>query len=117
MFSRNLMMFSFMILALIFLPACDVSLRPKKEVNTIIMKPGNPGIILQDIKVTLKHSDPAGTIAELVPIAGWEAMPPEHFEAMMKAIDRLTNRIKVLESWIQKVTEDAAKRGIKLEVP
>ena len=81
------------------------------------MKPGNPGTILEDVKVTLKHSDSSGTIAELVPIAGWEAMPPEHFEAMMRAIDRLTNRIKVLETWAQKIIEDAAKKGIKLETP
>jgi len=64
---------------------CSGTLGPRVETKYVILKAGRPGRVLENqrVKVQALNDD---TIKE-VDIGGWIVMPPEHFEALKRAVE------------------------------
>jgi len=72
------------ILASVCLGGCTIG--PKVETRYIILKPGAPGEILKNVRVPIQTLK-SGEVIDSVDIGGWIVMPPEHFEALRKAVE------------------------------
>ncbi|MBN2714106.1 MAG: hypothetical protein JXR97_16930 [Planctomycetes bacterium] len=80
-----------MILVCSLLTGCSVTLGPRVEKKTVIVKAGMPLEILENVTVEaklLKAPDGEVDVFEQ-DIGGWVAMPPEHWGSVKKEINRL----------------------------
>ena len=76
--SRSLLL----LMTLCFLPSCELSLGPKVKESVVIQRVGQPSRVVQNITVKTSVN---GTITKQ-DIGGWYAIPPDHFDALMRAI-------------------------------
>jgi hypothetical protein len=75
----------FAVMMLLCLPSCGVNLGPQTKTEWIIAHPGKPGKVLENKKVTVKPEGASQPIQQ--DIGGWEVMPRDHFDALMRAAD------------------------------
>ena len=75
----------FALMMTLCLPSCGVNLGPQTKTEWIIAHPGRPGKVLENKKVTVKPEGASQPIQQ--DIGGWEVMPRDHFDALMRAVD------------------------------
>ena len=75
----------FALMMTLCLPSCGVNLGPQTKTEWIIAHPGKPGKVLENKKVTVKPEGASQPIQQ--DIGGWEVMPRDHFDALMRAVD------------------------------
>lgn len=82
----NLRPLAYAVLMLSFLATsgCGIRIGPVVETRYVILKPGQPGRVMENVTVpmsSLGHD-------EIAPqdIGGWVVMPPEHWAAVMRAL-------------------------------
>ena len=73
-------------LALFLLLAAGCTLGPVTECKYVIVRPGQPIQIMQNVKVKGRRID-TNDVAK-IDIGGWYAMPKEHFEALKRAAEK-----------------------------
>lgn len=66
------------------LASCSIG--PQVATRFVLVKPGHPLLILDNVEVTGKRLDDEATGQQ--DIGGWVAMPVEHFEALKRAVER-----------------------------
>lgn len=72
-------------LMLSFLTSCAaLNLGPETRTVTVIVRPGHALKVTEN--ATVQGVDDAGNVVKQ-DIGGWMAMPEEHFQALMKALD------------------------------
>lgn len=69
--------------ACLLISACDLSIGPRVETRFVILKPGQPGKILESATVQMSTLND-GEIATQ-DIGGWIAMPPDHWNMVVEA--------------------------------
>lgn len=67
---------------------CDLTLGPKAKTDIVILKAGKPLRILENVTVKAKPLKTLGIEPVEQDIGGWVAMPPEHWEAIKRAIEK-----------------------------
>lgn len=75
----------FALMMTLCLTSCGVNLGPQTKTEWIIAHPGKPGKVLENKKVTVKPEGASQPIQQ--DIGGWEVMPRDHFDALMRAVD------------------------------
>lgn len=83
-------------LLVLVLAGCDISLGPKIEKRAIMVYPGVPVEIIQSAKVechTLAKTEKEGeTDVFKQDVAGWVAMPPDHWRSLKAEVQRLRKK-------------------------
>jgi hypothetical protein len=80
------------------LAGCDITLGPKTEVRAVIVTPGLPVEIIENQKVkahvlTEAQTEKGGEVNPFYQdVGGWIAMPPEHWQAVKREIERLRKK-------------------------
>lgn len=69
------------------LASCDLTLGPKVKTVYTILHPGKPIEILDAARVRGRVLDGTGD-AVLQDVGGWVCMPPEHWEAVKRALEQ-----------------------------
>ena len=65
-----------------------VTLGPKVETRTVIYRPGKPGLILENVRVPVQQLETKYITHQ--DVGGWVTMPPEHWEAIERALKKET---------------------------
>lgn len=71
-----------LILTCWLISAC--TLGPITESRVLVVRPGQPVEILENVKVMGRRLDNSETIT--VDVGGWVTMPREHFDALIRAV-------------------------------
>lgn len=76
-------------LAVLCLAGCNLTLGPKVETRYVIVRPGLPVTILENrsVRARVLNNADGGEIRQ--DVGGWVAMPPEHWAAVKREIERL----------------------------
>lgn len=72
----------------LLISACTIG--PRVESRFVILKPGQPGTILENVTVPMSSLN--GSEHSEQDIGGWVAMPPEHWNAVVEQMRDLTSR-------------------------
>lgn len=70
---------------------CDLTLGPKVATKYTIVHPGKPLQILEPAKVKARLLDGTGDPVTQ-DIGGWVCLPPEHWEAIKRALEAATSK-------------------------
>lgn len=68
------------------LASCEISLGPRQATEYVIARPGHPGTVVENVKVKLMADGASQPVEQ--DIGGWIVMPKEHFDALMRAVER-----------------------------
>jgi hypothetical protein len=73
---------------------CDVTLGPKTEVKTIIVKPGSGVEVLSDVVVNARLLSGVDGNTDIFrqDIGGWIAVHPDHWQSVKNEINRLREK-------------------------
>lgn len=85
---------SLIALAFVILTGCEIALGPRVKTNTLFVKPGSAGRVAEKAVVNLVRKDAPEPVKQ--DITGWAAMPIDHFEALMKSLRELEEKLKRL---------------------
>ena len=85
--SARLKFLPLMMLPFCALSGCGVTVGPRVETQVVILRPGNPVRILENRK--LKCQSMTGSEAMISQdVGGWVAMPPEHWDAVKRQLEK-----------------------------
>lgn len=68
-----------------------VRIGPQVETRYVIQKAGKPFRILGNVKVNGRLMDDDGATV-IQDVGGWVTMPPEHWEAVQRALEKATEK-------------------------
>jgi hypothetical protein len=63
-----------------------ITLGPKVETRYVLVYPGYPGKVMDNVTVTILPATGESTVKQN--IGGWIVMPQEHFDALKRAVER-----------------------------
>jgi hypothetical protein len=66
---------------------CGVRIGPQVEERYVIVHPGKPLTVLENTRVKGRAMDQTGGAVEQ-DIGGWKAMPPDHWEAIERRLEK-----------------------------
>ena len=73
--------------SLLILSGCGLSIGPKTKTEYIIARPGHPAqVVEQKTILTILPENASQPVSQ--DVGGWIVMPREHYEALMKALDK-----------------------------
>jgi hypothetical protein len=84
---RHLLILSAMMSCVVLSGCGEVTIGPRTEIRTVIVKPGQPVRILENVKVRAERMDGSPGQTE-VDVGGWVAMPPEHWAALKAILEK-----------------------------
>lgn len=74
------------LMMLLLLPSCGLQIGPQVKTEVVVVRPGHPAQIVENKTILLIQPEGASQPVEQ-DVGGWYAVPREHYEALMRALD------------------------------